>query len=88
MRKSSLGSLAALAGLAMAGTSTPAFAGRAKQRPQSGRRESGIAFYPRGSGRPRYPEQSTRQELRGQRRAQGGPGITLNPRTFQYEPRA
>lgn len=36
----------------------------------------------------RYPEQSTRQELRGQRRAQGGPGIELNPSTFAYEPRA
>lgn len=25
----------------------------------------------------RYPEQSTRQALRGQRRAQGGPGLVL-----------
>lgn len=67
MRKSSLGSLAALAGIAL---STPASAFRAPRAPK------------------RYPEQSTRQELRGQRRARGGPGITLNPRTFQYEPRA
>lgn len=72
MRKSSLGSLTALAGIAFAGHSTPASAFRA----------------PRIHPRKRYPEQSTRQELRGQRRAQGGPGITLNPRTFQYEPRA
>lgn len=72
MRKSSLGSLAALAGIAFAGLSTPASAFRA----------------PRIQTRKRYPEQSTRQELRGQRRAQGGPGITLNPRTFEYEPRA
>lgn len=34
-----------------------------------------------------YPEQSSRQALRGQRRAQGGPGIVLNPRTHEYEPR-
>jgi hypothetical protein len=49
-------------------------------RPQAGRR--------RQRGRVFYPEQSTRQQLRGQRRAQGGPGITLNTRTFEYEPRA
>jgi len=71
MRKSSLGSLAALAGIAFSGLSTPASAFRT----------------PRIQISKRYPEQSTRQQLRGQRRAQGGPGITLNPRTFEYEPR-
>jgi hypothetical protein len=66
-------SLAALAALAsLGGITLPSSALRA----------------PRISRRKRYPHQSTRQELRGQRRAQGGPGITLNPRTFQYEPRA
>lgn len=72
MRKTSFGSLAALAGIALSGAAFPASAFLA----------------PRFSGRKRYPEQSTRQQLRGQRRAQGGPGITLNTRTFEYEPRA
>ncbi len=31
---------------------------------------------PRATGR-RYPEQSSRQAMRGSRRAQGGPGIVL-----------
>lgn len=86
MRKSSLG-LASLVAIAAAGLSGAAAA--AMPRPQAGRRRQlGRVFYPRGYGRNRYPEQSTRQELRAQRRAQGGPGITLNPRTFEYEPRA
>lgn len=39
-------------------------------------------------GNKRYPEQSTRQAMRGERRAQGGPGIVLVngewvPRTAQ-----
>lgn len=80
MRKSSLGSLVAMAGIALAGISDLAVAEGTKPRPQTGRR--------RQLGRNRYPEQSTRQEMRAQRRAQGGPGITLNPRTFEYEPRA
>lgn len=85
MRKSSL-SLASL--VAIAGASLSGAAVAAMPRPQPGRRQRGRVFYPRGSGRNRYPEQSSRQELRGQRRAQGGPGIALNPHTFEYEPRA
>lgn len=84
MRKSSLG-LASLVAIAAAGLSGAAAA--AMPRPQAGRRQRGRVFYPSGSGRNRYPVQSSRQELRGLRRAQGGPGITLNPRTFEYEPR-
>lgn len=34
----------------------------------------------------RYPEQSSRQAMRGHRRAQGGPGIELNPHNFVYRP--
>jgi len=34
-----------------------------------------------------YPEQSSRQAMRGHRRAQGGPGIELNRRTHEYQPR-
>lgn len=78
MRKTSFG-LSAL--VAMAAAAAGSISGTAGQRP-----------YRRHSVRSRAPwppvEQSTRQQLRGQRRAQGGPGITLNTRTFQYEPRA
>lgn len=84
MRKSSL-SLASLVAIAAASLSGAAVA--AMPRHQPGRRQTWARLVPRGSGSKRYPEQSTRQELRGQRRAQGGPGITLNPRTFEYEPR-
>jgi hypothetical protein len=35
-------------------------------------------------GRKRYPGQSTRQAMRGMRRAQGGPGIDLCPHLFEY----
>ena len=35
----------------------------------------------------RYPEQSSRQAMRGHRRAQGGPGVELNRRTHEYQPR-
>lgn len=78
MRKSSL-RLASL--MAMVAASAEAVSAAANHRPY---RPS-----PRRPYRPWPPvvEQSTRQELRGQRRAQGGPGITLNPRTFEYEPR-
>lgn len=88
MRKTPLGSLAAMAGIALAGISGLAVAEDTKPRPQAGRRQRGRIFYPKGAGGPRYPDQSTSQELRGQRRAQGGPGIPLNTRTFEYEPRA
>lgn len=36
----------------------------------------------------RYPEQSSRQAMRGHRRAQGGIGIELNRRTHEYQPKA
>jgi hypothetical protein len=39
---------------------------------------------PSFSFRKRYPEQSTRQVMRGMRRAQGGPGIDLCPHLFEY----
>lgn len=78
MRKSSL-RLASL--MAMVAASAGAVSAAANHRP-----------YRPSTRRPYRPwppvEQSTRQELRGQRRAQGGPGITLNPHTFEYEPRA
>lgn len=32
----------------------------------------------------RYPEQSSREAMRGMRRAQGGPGIDLCPHLFEY----
>lgn len=35
----------------------------------------------------RYPEQSSRQAMRGYRRAQGGPGIELNRKTGEYDSR-
>lgn len=41
-------------------------------------------YTPRGRGA-RYPEQSSRQELRGYRRAQGGPGLVLQG--GEYYPR-
>lgn len=40
----------------------------------------------RNRGQP-YPESSSRQAAHRYRRAQGGPGIVLNPTTLQYEPR-
>ena len=33
----------------------------------------------------RYPEQSSRQAMRGHRRAQGGPGIVLDQSTHRYK---
>lgn len=44
------------------------------------------AYTPRSRGF-LYPEQSSRQAMRAHRRQQGGPGIELNTRTGQYEPR-
>lgn len=41
---------------------------------------------PRARTNRRYPEQSSRQAMRGHRRAQGGPGIELNPFTGKYQP--
>ena len=35
----------------------------------------------------RYPEQSSRQEMRAFRRQQGGPGIVLDTKINQYVPR-
>lgn len=35
----------------------------------------------------RYPEQSSRQAMRGYRRAQRGPGIELNTKTGEYDSR-
>lgn len=37
--------------------------------------------------RKRGPDTQQRENLRHLRRAQGGPGIRLNPETFIYEPR-
>jgi len=53
-----------------------------------GPRPSGI-FQTRADPAPkrRYPEQSSRQAMRGHRRARGGPGIELNRRTHEYQPR-
>jgi hypothetical protein len=72
MRNSRIG-LAAMAALAFAGMSVAADA---------------VAPTPRRAPKPkrRYPEQSARQALRGQRRAQGGPGL-LRMTNGSYVPR-
>lgn len=85
MRKTSI-SFASISGLAAGLLGGLSVIPEARTRPVTRSRSS--AVYRRGTRIQRYPEQSTRQALRGQRRAQGGPGIELNPRTFAYEARA
>jgi hypothetical protein len=86
MRKSSLG-LAAIEAVAATGMQSaapswleaaPAEESRPSRVSKAGRSYRGI-----GNGF-RYPEQSTRQAMRGLRRAQGGPGIDLCPHLFEY----
>jgi hypothetical protein len=77
MRKSSLG-LSTLIALAAA-MSAPALAVEAAQvktRPPSRTAQTGRSYRGIGNGY-RYPDQSSRQAMRGMRRAQGGPGIKL-----------
>ena len=45
--------------------------------------KAGLSYRGIGNGF-RYPEQSSRQAMRGMRRAQGGPGIDLCPHLFEY----
>jgi len=79
MKKLSLSGISAIAGIAMA-AGMSAGANAINARPPVGPvsirhyRKSGVT----------YPEQSSRQAMRGSRRQQGGPGIVLNAKTFQY----
>lgn len=77
MKKSSI-SLSILSALAAAGMSAAAATGIVDRSAPVRRsyRGSMSRVHHRPSGY-RYPEQSTRQALRGQRRAQGGPGLVL-----------
>jgi hypothetical protein len=68
-----LGILPALIGALLAGASMPAAMMRA-------------AAMPKPRVRKAYPERSSRQQMRGFRRAQGGPGITLDASAFTYVP--
>lgn len=83
--------LAAASMAAMAGAAAHAVAAQ-PSRPSPTRRRprstEPIGRYSTGySGTRRYPEQSQRQALRGQRRAQGGPGIVKNAQGH-WTPRA
>lgn len=77
-RSSLLAAVATMLGLgvpAVVGNNPPPLRGRFKP--------SGPTITRRSRGR-RYPEQSSRQAVRGQRRAQGGPGIVLVDKTHTY----
>ena len=81
MRKSLLGIptlLAAAAGMSMSMPAVAEVAQRPSRTAQVGRSYRGI-----GNGF-RYPEQSSRQAVRGSRRAQRGAGIELCPHLFEY----
>lgn len=89
MKKSlmaSILSMAAAAGLNLAFSSAPA-EGKAKR--GSRRRaehftQNGVVY--KRTWHRRYPEQSSRQQMRRYRRAQGGPGIYLNQQEGCYLP--
>lgn len=85
MRKSytNLAALAALAAAGMMATPTATSEGARVTRGPRGKAMRRIQ--PRFTGH-RYPEQSSRQALRGSRRAQGGNGIVLVGGV--YEPKA
>lgn len=75
--KPNLASFAAAIGLASLGQSL-AQPGIAPQRPRNTRKSGKSRRSAKVTqGARRYPEQSSRQAMRGQRRAQGGPGIEL-----------
>ena len=83
-----LGALLALAAQALAGSAN-AMVNAPRRTGMKSLREmwTSPSFSMRSRSR-RYPEQSSRQDMRRHRRAQGGPGIVLNPTTLAYEPRA
>jgi hypothetical protein len=89
MRKSSLAIYASMA--LAAATVVPISAHRAadeafreKTQHPSRTTQTGRTYRRIGNGF-RYPEQSTRQAMRGFRRAQGGPGISLNSENHTYQ---
>lgn len=80
MRNTRIG-IAALAAIAASGAAFASLAETVKPAPSSPPRRAHASGGPRRryrikpSGTSHYPEQSDRQALRGQRRAQGGPGL-------------
>jgi hypothetical protein len=87
MRKSSLG-ISTLLAVAAAGMSMtlPAAAERAIAKANNPGRTTQIGrSYRRIGNGFRYPEQSNRQAMRGFRRAQSGPGISLNSENHTYQ---
>lgn len=75
--KSILSSLAAVIGIAGMNQAAQ-LPSVAPQRPRNARKSGKSRRSAKVTqGARRYPEQSSRQAMRGQRRAQGGPGIVL-----------